>query len=296
MNKKNYFNELLCILIITSLLTFGATVFKVTTFAISISKNIDETFNFVNLILEFNNYVKQLQSIEYIATIHRYYSIFCIIAFVIYLIYLIIKDNKAYKTPQFYNILQNVFITTFVLYITKNFFFAIKSINARLYSSSFSKKIYLMARMQELKNIYILIIIALTIYVIINILSYISLKKELNYGKNVLWYLSSLIIFSGLYFSNYQIQLSSRKINPFKYYIENYTLDKDNKPILVPTVNQKKAFKKYIDLGIRNIFSNGMVFEFDKNNKDKINVSYDVEKVRENDLVITKQYDYKKER
>lgn len=193
----------------------------------------------MNLILEFNNYVKQLQSIEYIATIHRYYSIFCIIAFVIYLIYLIIKDNKAYKTPQFYNILQNVLITTFVLYITKNFFFAIKSINSRLYSSSFSKKIYLMARMQELKNIYILIIIALIIYVIINILSYISLKKELNYGKNVLWYLSSLIIFSGLCFSNYQIQLSSRKINPFKYYIENYTLDKDNKPILVPTVNQK---------------------------------------------------------
>lgn len=154
----------------------------------------------MNLILEFNNYVKQLQSIEYLATIHRYYSIFCIIAFVIYLIYLIIKDNKAYKTPQFYNILQNVFITTFVLYITKNFFFAIKSINARLYSSSFSKKIYLMARMQELKNIYILIIIALTIYVIINILSYISLKKELNYGKHVLWYLSSLIIFLGYVF------------------------------------------------------------------------------------------------
>lgn len=39
-----------------------------------------------------------------------------------------------------------------------------------------------------------------------------------------------------------------------------------------------------------------MVFEFDKNNKDKINVSYDVEKVRENELVITKQYDYKKKK
>lgn len=47
-------------------------------------------------------------------------------------------------------------------------------------------------------------------------------------------------------FSNYQIQLSSRKINPFKYYIENYTLDKDNKPILVPTVNQKKHLKNIL--------------------------------------------------
>lgn len=37
-----------------------------------------------------------------------------------------------------------------------------------------------------------------------------------------------------------------------------------------------------------------MLFEFDKNNKDKINVSYDVEKVRENEIVITKQYDHKK--
>lgn len=297
--KKKFLYDTITITMATCLIVVFSTLIVLANISLKISKEFSNTFNFVQIISELNNYQGQLQSIENIARAYRISIILSIVIFLIYLVYILVKKQEELKTIKFFSYISYIGFSIFLIYITKNFFYAIKSINNRLYSSDFSKTIFLMSRMQELKNVDILIYISFLLVIIFNILTLIFYLKT-SIGDKKVKYISIIsILFVFMFFHfNKQLNIQANRINPFEYYTEHYTLDSNNNFVLSPLVNTKKAYKKYLDLGIRNIFENGMVFEVENNikNKDNINVkfAYDVEKVAENGLVITKLEQYVK--
>lgn len=286
------------------------TVAKIADAAYRYLHNTSSNYGFVDIVLQLVNQEKDLKAIETLGTIYRAFLLILIINFAILIIFRIVSKEMS-KLMQFSSItaISAILFSCYLLFITKDIFYAIKSINARLYSSDFSKAVYLMSKLQYIKDlgyvIYIVLILSLSITFVAFICNFYEtvLKTDKVGSKSISLLLINttafMLISLGAY--NYYVIRNANIINPFNYFVFGYTLDDKGEIKSKAYINYKKIETKYIDPFLRNFLEEGLAFDIQdakktlKGNENlKIEASYDLEKANELGIKINKLTKYVK--
>ncbi|WP_068267962.1 hypothetical protein [Caviibacter abscessus] len=272
--------------------------------------NTSSNYGFVDIIMQLINQEKDLKAIETLGTIYRAFIFILIISFAILVIFRIVSKEMS-KLMQFSSVtaISSILFSCYLLFITKDIFYAIKSINNRLYSSDFSKAIYLMAKLQYIKDlgyiIYIVLILSLAITFVAFVCNFYEtiLKTDKASSKylSLLVLNSTIICLANLGIYNYYVIRNANIINPFNYFVFGYTLDDKGEIKSKAYVNYKKIETKYIDPFLRNFLEEGLTFDIENSKKTlegkenlKIEASYDLEKANELGIKINKLSKYVK--
>ena len=267
-------------------------------------KNININYSFVDLVLELVKHETDLKHIYTLALIYRVFVLINILVLSVFIIFRLVR--LEYKKIMKFNVIiyiSSIIFSSYLIFITKDIFYAIKSINNRIYSTDFSKTMYLLQRLQNIKDIkyilffvFIITLVLTFIALIINFYESAIKKDELLYKKiNVSFLVIILLSLITILYNHYNIFVNRNKINANEYMILTYDIDENNNIIPTPNVDYKKIDKKYIDPYIRNFLKMGLAFDIDKkdistdkNKNMKVKVSYDVNVAQELDLNIKK--------
>lgn len=267
-------------------------------------KNININYSFVDLVLELVKHETDLKHIYTLALIYRVFVLINILVLSVFIIFRLVR--LEYKKIMKFNVIiyiSSIIFSSYLIFITKDIFYAIKSINNRIYSTDFSKTMYLLQRLQNIKDIkyilffvFIITLVLTFIALIINFYESAIKKDELLYKKiNVSFLVIILLSLITISYNHYNIFVNRNKINANEYMILTYDIDENNNIIPTPNVDYKKIDKKYIDPYIRNFLKMGLAFDIDKkdistdkNKNMKVKVSYDVNVAQELDLNIKK--------
>lgn len=287
---------LLCICAITGSLVF----YKLYDLFLKYSKNYNNSFDFVNIVLRFEQYKKDLKQIATLFYIYKIFILISIVVFCLFIIFRIIKKEK-YKLLKFSNLICSLFIiySLYLIYLTKDLMIAIKSINMSTYTESFQDAIYLLYKMQNIKDLRYVIATVFLFVLVITIIALVAniyemLKKTdvvLHERINVAFKIIMILPFFFLLFANYKIVTNSNKISVKDYFVLGYDVDANNNIQYVPYLNLKKIENRYIDPYTRSFLKQGLSYEIDKKEAKAgdnvaINASYDLEKAKELDLKI----------
>lgn len=260
--------------------------------------------SFVDLVSRLVNGKTDLHAIEKLASIHRAFILITVIVVAIFIIIRFARKEQKKLFKFIYMLMIGVIIfSNFLIFLTKDLFYAIKSINERIFTEDFSKTLYLLQRMQNIKDTKYIIIITFFITMFLSLLAiiiyvYEMLQKEdkvNNQKLNLAFYIGIIIIFFILAFSRYSILKNANNIDPFSYYVLGYDIDENNKIIPVSYVDYKKVERKYLDPYLINFLEQGLRFDIKKedrtietNKNMKVDVSYNVDVANELDLRIKK--------
>ncbi|WP_067139357.1 hypothetical protein [Oceanivirga salmonicida] len=253
-------------------------------------------FNFEDLVNEMSKYMNTLKDLEVLLQIYRISILILCIVIAFFIIYRI-ATKEIFKLTKFSFIISfiTLMFSCYLVYITKDIFYALKTLNNRLYDTDFSKIAYLASKFQKIKNIrYIAItifflVLALTIIaLIINI--YEATKKSdivLFPTVNSAILSISVITFLILIFVTYRINAGSNIIRPFDYIMIEYDTDDNENIIPYAKIDIKKIEKKYVDPYIKDFLKTGLIYEIKSNRKYNnksfldIKVAYDIEKAED---------------
>lgn len=278
--------------------------FKILTMLKKMKGSLSKTSSFVDLVSRLVKEQTDLKALEKLATIHRIFILITVIAISFFIIIRLIRKEQKQLIKFLYIIMiSSIIFSNFLIYLTKDLFYAIKSINQRIFTEDFSKILYLLQRMQNIKETRYVIIITFIITIILSLLAiivyfYEILQKEdtvFNPKLNISFYVVVLIMFFSLFFAKYRILKTANDINPFEYYVLGYDIDENNNIIPVSYVNYKKVEEKYLDPHLVNFLEKGLRFDIKKEDKTietnknmKVDVSYNVDVANELDLKIKK--------
>lgn len=278
--------------------------FKVLTMLKKMKGSLSKTSSFVDLVSRLVKEQVDLKALEKLATIHRIFILITVIAISFFIIIRLIRKEQKKLIKFLYIIMvSSIIFSNFLIFLTKDLFYAIKSINQRIFTEDFSKILYLLQRMQNIKDTRYIIIATFIITIILSLLAiivyfYEIFQKEdkvINPKLNISFYVVVLAIFLSLFFARYRILKTANNINPFEYYVLGYDIDENNKIIPVSYVNYKKIEEKYLDPHLVNFLETGLRFDIKKEDKTieinknmKVDVSYNVDVADELDLKIKK--------
>lgn len=276
--------------------------FKSLDIVYKLSLNINTVYSFSEIALELVKNTEDLKHIYTLAQIYRVFLFINIIILMCFIIYRIIQVQKI-KLLKINTVVQflAVVYSSYLVYITKDIFYALDSINNRLYSGDFSKTLYLMQRLQNIKDLKFILTVVFVLSLILTFLALIinfyesAIKNDkLIYKKINAGILSSLIIFFVVLLGiHYHVFKYANTIDVKDYYILSYQLDENDKLVPVVRTDYKKIEKRFIDPYIRSFLEMGMVYEIEKSTSNvekganiKVRLAYDVDTAKELDLTI----------
>ena len=280
------------------------TISKIAQILYRYTNNSNSRHRFVDIILKLISQEKDLKALETLGTIYRTFLLILIIVFSILVLFRIVS-KELNKLMQFSSVvtISAILTSSYLIYLTKDIFYSIKSINSRIYSTDISKELYLMSKLQNIKNIRIIIISVLFISILLTFFAFVSnfyqiiLKTDKVYSKKLssIFLSVSLIFLTILGAFNYHIAKNKYYIDPFDYFILGYTLNDKNEIVPKSYVNFKKIESKYIDPFLVNFLEYGLTFDIYDSKKSlvgnenlKISVSYDLDKAKEIGIKINK--------
>ena len=267
-------------------------------------QNLNLSSAFVDLV---KNLVKEENDLKALQKLVEIYRIFILLSVIVIAIFLIIRlARREYKKLAKYIymvMLGSIIFSCFLIYLTKDIFYAIKSINERIYTQDISKILYLLQKMQNIKDTRYIIIVTFVISLFLSLLAIATYLYEMfqktdevyNPKLNITFCIVTFVIFIGLAFARYRVMILANNIDPSEYYILSYDIDDNNKIIPVSYVNYKKIEEKYLDPHLITFLEKGLAFDIDKKDKTietnkemKVSVSYNVEVANELNLNIKK--------
>ncbi len=284
------------------------TIAKIADSAYRYTNNSNSRYGFVDIILQLVSQTKDLKALETLGTIYRAFLLILIVAFSILVLFRIVS-KELNKLMQFSSVvtISSILTSSYLIYLTKDIFYAIKSINSRIYSTDISKAIYLMAKLQHIKNIRIIIMSVLFMTIVLTFFAFVSnfyqviLKTDKVYSKKLssIFLSISLLLLTIFGAFNYHIVKNKDYIDPFDYFVLGYTLNDKNEIVPKSYINYKKIESKYIDPFLVNFLEYGLTFDISDSKKSlvgdenlKINVAYDLDKAKEIGIKINKLDNY----
>ena len=267
-------------------------VFKVIDLSYSLRGSITSQTDFVTLVTKLSTKVIDLKAIQIFGLINRSFLLILLFVFAAFIVYrLIRKENKRLLQASTVMVWVASMTTVFYVYITRDVFYALKSITTRDYSLSFENAMYLLGRVQKIVEFRDIIIILLFIIlistlgaIILNVREILDKSDDIKFAKlNLGIFLSSLILLGSLISWNVYISYSVKQFKPLEYMVKNY-VHKNDDVYLIGTINMKKVNANNVDPVFRNLYLRGVNYEVqnpDKalvgNQEKTIKVSYDVE-------------------
>lgn len=267
-------------------------IFKLFDISYKIKGKITNQTDFVTLVSRLSEKTEDLKSLEILGTIYRTFLLLLIIVFFIFVLYRL-------TTKQYSKLLQSstimVWIATmfsiYYVYITKDVFYALKSITTRIYMNDLPSVIYLMAKIQYIldiqsiiKIITVIILVTTSFSIILNVRALFDRNDEAKWKKlngSILSF--AIIVLSSLITLNIYTIYERKQFKPLDYMVINYTHDEKG-IYLVGGINMRKVNEENIDPALRHFYLTGINYEIEnsdkiltKNDKRKVKVSYDIE-------------------
>ncbi len=248
--------------------------------------------DFVTLVKKLSVMTEDLKALEVLATIYRTFLLLLLITFACFVIFRIVKKQYD-KLLKESTIMIWVAITAAVyyVYITKDLFYALKSITEKQYEQGLPYALYLMGRIQYILDVkYIIHILTIIIFVstilavILNVRTLIGKKDEAIWKKlNISTFVLCMLLISFLVSWNIYIKYDNKIFKPFEYMITNYK-HKNDKIYLFGSVNMRKVNQKNLDPNFRNLYLNGVNYEVERGTEElkegetrEIKVSFNAE-------------------
>ncbi|WP_064615381.1 hypothetical protein [Streptobacillus moniliformis] len=232
--------------------------------------------DFVTLVKKLSVMTEDLKALEVFATIYRTFLLFLLITFACFVIFRII--NKQFgKLLKESTIMIWVVITASVyyVYITKDFFYALRSITEKQYEQGLPYALYLMGRIQYILDVKyiihtltIIIFVSTVLAIILNVRTLVGKEDKAIWKKlNIATFVSCMLLISGLISWNIYIEYDNKIFKPFEYMVKNYT-HKNDKIYLFGSVNMRKVNEKNIDPNFRSLYLNGVNYEVERGNEE----------------------------
>lgn len=265
-------------------------------------KSLTLSSSFVDLVTVLVKNDGELKGLQKLMEIYHIFTIITVIVVAIFIIIRLARREQD-KLLKFMYIIMISFIifANFLIYLTNDLFYALKSINERIYTQELSKVLHLLQKMQNIKDTRYIILITFGITMLLGLVSIIVYIYEVVQKKDEVFfprlnrflYLLPIVVFIVLAVSRYTVIKNSSVIKPFDYYILGYDIDEKNNIIPVSYVNNKKIEEKYLDPYIANFLEKGLAFDIqkedrtlEKNKSMKVSISYNVDQANELGLKI----------
>ncbi|CAM3124196.1 MULTISPECIES: hypothetical protein [Streptobacillus] len=232
--------------------------------------------DFVTLVKKLSVMTEDLKALEVFATIYRTFLLFLLITFACFVIFRIVKKqfNKLLKEST---IMIWVVITASVyyVYITKDLFYALKSITEKQYEQGLPYALYLMARIQYILDfkyiihtLTVIIFVSTVLAIILNVRTLVGKEDKVIWKKlNISTFVLFMTLISGLILWNIYIKYDNKIFKPFDYMVKNYT-HKNDKIYLFGSVNMRKVNEKNIDPNFRNLYLKGVNYEVERGDEE----------------------------
>ena len=279
---------LLSLCLITQLLL----VFKVIDLSYKLRGSITNQTDFVTLVTKLSTKIVDLKAIQIFGVINRSFLLLLLFVFAAFIIYRIIKrENDRLLQVSSVMVWVASMTTVFYVYITRDVFYALKSITTGEYGLSFENAMYLLGRVQKIIEFRDIIIILLFIIlfstllaIILNVREILDISDDIKFAKlNLGIFLSSIILLVSLRSWKIYINYSVKQFKPLEYMVKNY-IHKNDDIYLVGSINMKKVNANNIDPAFRMLYLKGVNYEVENpeqalvgNEEKSINVSYDIE-------------------
>ena len=279
---------LLSLCLITQLLL----VFKVIDLSYKLRGSITNQTDFVTLVTKLSTKIVDLKAIQIFGVINRSFLLLLLFVFAAFIIYRIIKrENDRLLQVSSVMVWVASMTTVFYVYITRDVFYALKSITTGEYGLSFENAMYLLGRVQKIIEFRDIIIILLFIIlfstllaIILNVREILDISDDIKFAKlNLGIFLSSIILLVSLISWKIYINYSVKQFKPLEYMVKNY-IHKNDDIYLVGSINMKKVNANNIDPAFRMLYLKGVNYEVENpeqalvgNQEKSINVSYDIE-------------------
>ena len=279
---------LLSLCLITQLLL----VFKVIDLSYKLRGSITNQTDFVTLVTKLSTKIVDLKAIQIFGVINRSFLLLLLFVFAAFIIYRIIKrENDRLLQVSSVMVWVASMTTVFYVYITRDVFYALKSITTGEYGLSFENAMYLLGRVQKIIEFRDIIIILLFIIlfstllaIVLNVREILDISDDIKFAKlNLGIFLSSIILLVSLISWKIYINYSVKQFKPLEYMVKNY-IHKNDDIYLVGSINMKKVNANNIDPAFRMLYLKGVNYEVENpeqalvgNEEKSINVSYDIE-------------------
>ena len=279
---------LLSLCLITQLLL----VFKVIDLSYKLRGSITNQTDFVTLVTKLSTKIVDLKAIQIFGVINRSFLLLLLFVFAAFIIYRIIKrENDRLLQVSSVMVWVASMTTVFYVYITRDVFYALKSITTGEYGLSFENAMYLLGRVQKIIEFRDIIIILLFIIlfstllaIILNVREILDISDDIKFAKlNLGIFLSSIILLVSLISWKIYINYSVKQFKPLEYMVKNY-IHKNDDIYLVGSINMKKVNANNIDPAFRMLYLKGVNYEVENpeqalvgNQEKLIKVSYDVD-------------------
>lgn len=248
--------------------------------------------DFVTLVKKLSVMTEDLKALEVFATIYRTFLLFLLITFAAFIIFRIVKRqyDRLLKASTVMMWVASM-AAVYYVYITKDLFYALKSITERQYEQGLPAALYLMGRIQYILDVkYIIhaltaiILVSTVLAIILNVRTLVGKEDKAIWKKlNASIFTVSMLVFSGLVAWNIYIKYDSKQFKPFGYMVTNYK-HKDDKIYLYGSVNMRKVNEKNLDPNFRTLYLRGVNYEVERGTEElkagetrEIKVSFDVE-------------------
>lgn len=278
--------------------------FKVLSIFKKMNGSLNKTSSFVDLVVRLVKEQIDLKALQKLMQINRVFTLITIVIIAFFILLLVIQKKQKKLTLCILLLCWTIF-SIFLNFLTHDLFYALKSINERIFTEDFSKILYLLQRMQNIKDTKYIILSTFAIAMILSLISiiiyiYEMFQKEENISTsklklNAIFCLIVFVIFLALNFGRYKILSTANIINPFDYYILGYDIDSNNKIVPVSYVDYKKIEQKYLDPHLINFLEHGLRFDIKKEDKTietdknmRVDVSYNVDVADELELKMKK--------
>lgn len=268
-------------------------IFKIFDLGYKLKGKITSQSDFKTLVIKLQNYTDDLKALEILGLMNRTFLLILLLVFFMFIIFRIVK-KEYYKLLQLSTIMIWISSTTtaFYIYVTKDLFYALRSILSKNYELGLPNALYLLARLQKVINtkeiimiLTIVILISTSLAILLNVTTlFYKNDEETNWKKfNASIFVSSIFGLLFLISWNIYVEYKSRQYNPLEYLVINYSNQDDN-IYLVGSVNMRKVNRTSIDPEFRYLYLNGTNYEIERSTEAlkigesrKIKVSYNLE-------------------
>lgn len=243
---------------------------KLSIFAYDLRQVLNPTFSFIDATNIIIKYPTDLRDILSLITIYRVFVIISIVLVFFLIVYRIITKSII-NLIQFNSLVSTltVMYSSYIVYVTRDLFFIIKSLINGDYTISTSNSIELMNKIIKLTEIRGIVGITFVILVILTLIALVSNIYEIIIKSDIVWYPGFnsaffVLVFLGLIgISAKTLSISKNYgvVNVERYFLLGFEKQEDN---IVPLalLDKKRVEKRYMDPFIRDFFKNSFSYSF----------------------------------